>query len=399
MTGELRVTVQSWMLNKYDFDAMKADFESKHEGVTVVYNQVEDADVTTNMLQWSQGKTDCDITIGGGREHAVQYAARGYLTEFGDDFFTGDFARDKFYDVFLELGNVEGHQYMIPFCCEVVAISVNKTIFEEAGLLNADGSVPQPKDWAELRSYAEKIQALGKNYTGLSIDWGTNMMTYSYLSSLQGVRGSIYESDGKTIDFSSTEATDLLQTWQDLVKDKLSPIDTFADMNAGRTNFKAGTVGMLVAAHSRWIECEEQLGDGNVGIMLLPGTDTNGTIAYIHGAMISSLSTKQTLAKAFIKEELLSDTIMTAALDTYGKMSPMAAHYENLENPDWTVVLAATKNAIATPLYKDFNKLDQNIITELQNCISGSQDPATTLSNLAAFIKTLDLSTGLSETK
>jgi ABC-type glycerol-3-phosphate transport system substrate-binding protein len=65
LTGELRVTTQAWMMGKYDFEGIKADFEKKHPGVTVVYNKVDNADVTTNMLQWSQGKTNCDIAIGG----------------------------------------------------------------------------------------------------------------------------------------------------------------------------------------------------------------------------------------------------------------------------------------------------------------------------------------------
>lgn len=90
LKGELRVTTQAWMMGKYDFDGLKADFEKKHPGVTVTYNKVDTADVTTNMLQWAQGKTNCDIAIGGSREHAVQYAAKDYIISFDDDFFTGE---------------------------------------------------------------------------------------------------------------------------------------------------------------------------------------------------------------------------------------------------------------------------------------------------------------------
>jgi hypothetical protein len=51
---------------------------------------VDNADVTTNILQWAQSKTNCDIAIGGSREHAVQYAAKDYIISFDDDFFTGE---------------------------------------------------------------------------------------------------------------------------------------------------------------------------------------------------------------------------------------------------------------------------------------------------------------------
>ncbi len=400
LTGELRVTVQAWMLNRYDFETMKTEFEAAHPGVTVVYNKVDNADVTTNMLQWSQGKTDCDIAIGGSREHAVQYAAKDYIVEFGDDFFTGDLAKDKFFKAFLDLGNVDGTQYMIPFTGEVMFIVCNTELMGNAGLLNEDGTITAAKNWDELYEYAKAATVTegGKLVTtGLSIDWGANFMCYSYLSALQGVRGSIYEADGHTIDFESPESAALLSAWQKLVADGYSPTDTFADMDAGRTNFKANNVAMLMTAASRWIECQENLGGPETTTLIpIPGTDTNGTLAYIHGAVIPKVSPKIELAQLFIKEQLLNAEVHKTALNKNGKMSPILAHYENLDNPDWPMVIAATESGITTPLYKDFSKLDTGMQVELQKCIMGSQTVEATQANLAKLIDGLDLTTGLS---
>ncbi len=398
LKGELRVTTQAWMMGKYDFDGLKADFEKKHPGVTVTYNKVDTADVTTNMLQWAQGKTNCDIAIGGSREHAVQYAAKDYIISFDDDFFTGDFAKDKFFPAFLELGNVEGTQYMIPITGEVMFIVANKDLMKKAGLVGSDGKITPAKDWNELYEYAKKatVKEGGKVVqTGLSIDWGTNFMAYSYLSALQGVKGNFFESDGKTIDFTSPESKGLLTSWVKLVKDGYTPTDTFADMDAGRTNFKAGKVAMLMTAASRWIECQENVGKGNTTVMPIPGTDQNGSLVYIHGAVIPKASPKIELAKLFIKEELLKSEFHVQALNKYGKMSPLLAHYQNLENEDWPTVVDATKSAVTTPLYKDFSKLDTGMQVELQKCIKGSQSVEATQTNLSKLIGTLDLTTGL----
>lgn len=393
-SGELRVTAQAWMMGKYDFEGMKADFEAKHPGVTVVYNQVDNADVTTNMLQWSQGKTDCDIAIGGSREHAVQYAAMDYIIEFDDSFFTGDFAKENFFNSFLELGNVEGHQYMIPFTGECMFIVVNKDLAKQAGIADADGNVPAVATWDELIEYAKKGAAIGK--TGLSIDWGTNFMTYSYLSSLQGLRGTIFADDGKSIDFSSAEAQQVLTSWKKLVDEGCTPTDTFADMDAGRTNFKAGNVMMLMTAASRWIECQAQVGQGNTTVIPIPGTDTNGSLAYIHGAVIPKASKQIDLAKLFIQEEMLSDHVQQTALNTYGKMSPLLKHYEGLENPDWPTVVAATKKAATPPLYKDYAELDTGIICPvMQKYLIGDATLEDTVKTLTDSIASLDLSTGL----
>lgn len=400
LKGELRVTTQAWMMGKYDFEGIKADFEKKHPGVTVVYNKVDNADVTTNMLQWSQGKTNCDIAIGGSREHAVQYAAKDYIVEFGDDFFTGDNAKDKFFPAFLELGNVEGKQYMIPVTGEVMFIVANKDLMKKAGLTSENGKVEAPKTWDELYDYAKKatIKKDGKTVqTGLSIDWGTNFMTYSYLSALQGIKGNFFESDGKTIDFTSPESKSLLTNWNKLVKDGFTPIDTFADMDAGRTNFKAGKVAMLMTAASRWIECQQNVGKDNTTVIPVPGTDTHGSLVYIHGAVIPKASPKIELAKLFIQEELLKTEFHVKALNTYGKMSPLLAHYQGLENADWPTVVEATKSAVTTPLYKDFSKLDTSVQIELQKCIKGDQSVEDTQNNLKKLIGTLDLTTGLNK--
>jgi len=398
MTGELRVTTQAWMMGKYDFNEIKADFEKKHPGVTVKYNKVDNADVTTNMLQWSQGKTNCDIAIGGSREQAVQYAAKDYIIKFDDNFFSGNLAKDKFFPAFLELGNVSGTQYMIPITGEVMFIVVNKDLMKKAGLMDASGKITAAKSWDELYEYAKKATVVkdGKTtQTGLSIDWGTNFMAYSYLSSLQGAKGNFYESDKKTIDFTSAESKSLLSSWVKLAKDGYSPSDTFADMDAGRTNFKAGKVAMLLTAASRWIECEANLGKGKTTVMPIPGTETNGSLVYIHGAVIPKSSPKIELAKLFIQEELLKDSFQVNCLNKYGKMSPLLSHYDKLDNADWPTVLKATKAAVTTPLYKDFSKLDTNMQVELQKCIKGSQSVEDTQSHLSKFIATLDLTTGL----
>jgi ABC-type glycerol-3-phosphate transport system substrate-binding protein len=398
LTGELRVTTQAWMMDRYDFAKIKAEFEANHPGVTVTYNKVDNADVTTNMLQWAQGKTDCDIAIGGSREHAVQYAARDFIVKFDDNFFTDKIAKKNFFPAFLELGNVNGTQYMIPITGEVMFIVANKQLMKDAGLTDAAGNIPAPKDWNELYEYAKKatiIEGGRLRQTGLSIDWGTNFMAYSYLASLQGVKGNFFEADGKTIDYSSPQSKEVLDQWVRLVKDGYTPTDTFADMDAGRSNFKAAKVAMLITAASRWIECQANVGDGNTTVVPIPGTDKNGSLVYIHGAVIPKVSPKIELAKLFIKEALLDDNFHQTCLNKNGKMSPLLAHYSNLANPDWPTVVKATETAVTTPLYRDFSKMDMTLQVELQKCITGAQSVDETQKRLAAYMKTIDLTTGL----
>jgi len=394
---ELRVTVQAWMLGKYDFEGAKASFEENHPGVTVTYNQVENVDVETSLMNWTQGKTNCDIAIGGDRSQTVAYLAQDCVIDFTEEnFFNGDFTEDKFYDAFLQNGNIDGHQYMIPFCCETVGLVYNKTMFEEAGLLDENGEATQPTTWDELYEMAAALTKDGQ--TGLGIDWGSNMMMYTYETALNGAAGSMFTEDGTTLNFAGDEVTGLLEVWKKLVDDGYTTTGVFADMDANRTQFKSGQLAMHIAPASRWIEAsaEDVLGADAVGLMAVPGTDTNGSICYIHGIVVPKVSENQELAIQFIKEELLKDSFMQGALNTYGKMSPLKSHYENLENPYWETCLSFVENGVYPPLYRDGTKIDTYLQTEFQNYMTGASSAEDFENNMTKYVSESDLSNGLS---
>lgn len=396
----LTITAQAWLYGKYDFDSLKTDFEANHPGVTVVYNQVDTADITSNMLQWAQGKTDCDISIGGDRAQIISYAVNDYIIEFTEEnFFNGDFARDQFYDAFMRCGNIEGKQYQIPLSCEGYGITVNVDMFREAGLVDANGKIIPAKTWEELYEYARKltkVDASGKvTQTGLCFDWGTNIMEQMFYACLQSYKGTYFQEDGTTVDFASDEATYMLNFWRNLVIDGLTSTDTFADGDAARTNFKAGVLAMHATTTGRWIEAQAILGADSVSIMPFPGADENGGWAIIHGIVIPKASENQDLAIAFIKEELLSDAFLENTLNLYGKMSPMKKHYENLADEDWPVVLDIIENASSAPLYKDYSKLVTFLTSEMQDMLVGNISVEDCQKNLQDYVGTLDLSTGM----
>lgn len=390
----LRVTVQAWMMGKYDFERIAKEFEDENPGVKVEYNQVDNVDVTSSMLEWSQGKTNCDLALGGDRSETVPYAANDYVVEFTDEnFFNGDFTRDKFIDSFLESGNADGVQYMIPMLGEVMGCVVNIPMMKEAGYVDASGKVIAPKTWDEMYEYAKKLTKDGQ--TGLGIDWGNNMAVKAYDACLMGVNGNIYEADGKTLNFTAEPVKAMFTVWQNLVKDGYVTTDVFADPEANRTNFKAGHVAMHIAPSSRWIEAGAVLGAENVGVIPIPGTDTNGSISYIHGAVIPKASDKQELAIKFIKDKLLQPKFQMDSMAAYGKMSPLKDQYKDLSNPYWPTVMDFTEKASTPPLYKDYTKLDTNMQIELQKMLTGGSSPEEFSENMSKFMTTIDLSSGM----
>ena len=395
---ELRITTRSWIPGKYKLEAGAKQFEKDHPGIKVTINKIDNIDVTSYILQWSQGKTNCDLALGGSREQIVPYVAKDYLIDFEKDFFDEKVKKEDFIPSFFQLGNIEGTQYMIPFCGEVMFVCVNKTLMKKAGLVDDKGNITPPKTWDELYEYAKKATIVENGKVvqfGLGIDWDPGFMAYSYLSSLQGVRGNIYSDDKISIDFKSKEAKNLLTVWRKLVAEGYSPTSTFTDSEANRSAFKSGTMAMQISAASRWTEATALLGSNNVTIMPIPGTDTNGSLVYIHGAYIPKVSPAQGLAKQFIKEVLLNKDFQTYSMNLYGKMPPIRSPYENALFPQFNIVMSAANKAATNPLYKEFPKLDTAIQIEIQKALTGKQTVDEALANLDKVVSTIDKSSGV----
>ena len=144
---------------------------------------------------------------------------------------------------------------MIPMLGEVVGIVCNKAMMKEAGLLDENGEIINAETWDDLSEYASKLTKDGQ--TGLGIDWGSNMMLYTYEACLNGVAGTIFKEDGTTIEYTGDNVKYLLESWKKLIDDGYTTTDVFADMDANRTQFKSGQLAMHLAPASRWIEAGE----------------------------------------------------------------------------------------------------------------------------------------------
>ena len=104
---------------------------------------------------------------------------------------------------------------MIPMLGEVVGIVCNKAMMKEAGLLDENGEIINAETWDDLYDYASKLTKDGQ--TGLGIDWGSNMMLYTYEACLNGVAGTIFKEDGTTIEYTGDNVKYLLESWKKLM--------------------------------------------------------------------------------------------------------------------------------------------------------------------------------------
>lgn len=158
---------------------------------------------------------------------------------------------DKFNEDILKLVSKDGKIFAFPYAAYAFGMAYNVDLMEQAGLMEADGTPKQPKDWNEVAEFAVKIkEATGKpgiafptasNYGG----WIFTPLAWSY-----GVSFMEKDSDGKwKATFDSPEAAEALQYVKDLKwKYDVLPSNSIVTGDDYYKIFGTNGAGMIVAA-------------------------------------------------------------------------------------------------------------------------------------------------------
>lgn len=391
LSGTLRIGANGWIISKFPLQKAAQDFMTRHPGVTVTVAANDQTDfVQKYLLDWTAGHPDVDLGIGGTEGQLAPLAAKGLLEPW-DNFFTGPFTKDKFVAPLLSLGVFGGHQLTLPFVGEVMMISINKPMFQKAGLLGSDGQAIPPATWHDLLAYGQKLTAANGGNPGISIHWGFSFATYNYFTCLLGEQGTIYGTDGKTIDFESAAAHDCLNVGRELIANGWASKGTTSNDDAARTAYKAGQVAAILEAASREAEGAATLGASKVGVMFAPGTEKNGTIAFSHAVFIPKASPNIALAQEFVREEILTNSFEQSGLTNYGKLPILLSAYTGLTDPTIQLELNAVSHAVNAPRYRDYNQLDTMMQQQIQKAVLGQETVDQALTNLHNGIRTLTL--------
>jgi len=391
---KVRITAESWQINKIFIEEAAERFMKDHPKVEVDVETYAEKSVISNFaINWMRGETPVDIAVVGGVQFASQFVARDLIYDFNElNFFDEEFSREKFVQVALKDGMLNGRQYVIPLISEVYAICINMEMFRKAGLVDNEGRPLIPADWNEFYEFAKKlhIEKDGRIVQqGATIQWGDNMFGV-VIAVLQGARGNIYAEDGKNMSFDNPELREILKIWKKGADEGIFSKETFADLNSGRVSYKAGKVAMLLESASRWLEAEPILGTENVSVIPIPGTLENGSYGFGSGLIIPKCTPAPELAVQFIKEQLLSEYVQTSTLNEWGKGPVIESYYSSADAPEWSIIRDIAAKSVPVPPYKEVGRFSSSIKPIIQRYLSGESTLEVAINELEKMMGSID---------
>lgn len=390
---EVTVAAQAWMVEKFHMTDMVDKFEEANPGTTVTIVEYPDNQALSNFaLQWSQNKSSQDIVVVDGASVAVQFLAQDLIVDFNEtDFFQGATAKENFVGETLAYDSLGDVQFAIPIGLETYNISANKTYFGEAGLLDAEGNIPEPQDWDELYEMAAAMTVRDGNTVtrpGMTIQWGPNALS-TMIAVEQAVRGSFYKDDDKTLTFDTNEMRDVFEVWKKGVDEGVFSIDTFANKDAGRSNFNAGNIPMVLETAAHVPEAAPTIGEENSVVLAMPGSMENGSYGFTAGIIVPAASTNQDLAIKFIQEGMMSDVQVAVGLE-WGKLPVLKEYFDQIDAPWKTAMYDLVEISQPAPMYRDLPEIQVTGKQLLQEYLTGTKDLDTFLTEIEALIDKAD---------
>jgi multiple sugar transport system substrate-binding protein len=229
-----------------NWNADVAEFEKQNPAVTIK---------SVSVGQQCNNPPDFTARLTGGTMTDVFY---GYMTDLQqvldsgqamditqyatkDNIATWDSIDPALKAVFTDNGKV----YAIPTKNYSMGLLYNKALFQKAGL---DVNNP-PKTWADVRTAAKKIAALGGGVAGYSDYSAGNTGGWHFTAELYSQGGTILSADNKSAAFNNAQGKQVLQNIKDMRYGDNSmgsrQLLQWADL---LTNAAAGKVGMFIGA-------------------------------------------------------------------------------------------------------------------------------------------------------
>jgi ABC-type glycerol-3-phosphate transport system substrate-binding protein len=410
LSGTVTVSVEAWMVEKYNMAELEARFEAAHPDVDVVVITHEGlgANYLNIFLEWAQtGTSTADLYFGGLVSQLAPAIIDDQLIPW-DDTLTDELAVENWIPAFLQSAYVEGAEGTnyptLPGLGETMNFQYNANLWSEAGL------EATPTSYDELYAAACSLAELevdGQPITGLEMEYGINFAPDTWMAAVIAAEGTYLTEDG-LINWESEAGRQWIEFQKSIVDAGCGGTSTFTDNNGARNALKAGQAAIINASNSRSNEgtnalCPEQEAvqispepapcpSGEVVQMFRYPGDA-GVMAFSHQIYIPRVAANVELARAFAREAILSEYGQTWTAIQFGKMPTLWTNYDALvDNVNFDFVRAELESpAMGQWQFRDGQLLRQAYVDELQLYLIGDQSLDDMIANLVAAQESADL--------
>jgi ABC-type glycerol-3-phosphate transport system substrate-binding protein len=410
LSGTVTVSVEAWMVEKYNMAELEARFEAAHPDVDVVVITHEGlgANYLNIFLEWAQtGASTADLYFGGLVSQLAPAIIDDQLIPW-DDMLTDELAVENWIPAFLQSAYVEGAEGTnyptLPGLGETMNFQYNANLWSEAGL------EATPTSYDELYATACRLAELeidGQSITGLEMEYGINFAPDTWMAAVIAAEGTYLTEDG-LINWESEAGRQWLEFQKSIIDAGCGGTSTFTDNNGARNALKAGQAAIINASNSRSNEgtnalCPEQEAvqispepapcpSGEVVQMFRYPGDA-GVMAFSHQIYIPRVAANVELARAFAREAILSEYGQTWTAIQFGKMPTLWTNYDALvDNVNFDFVRAELEGpAMGQWQFRDGQLLRQAYVDELQLYLIGDQSLDDMIANLMAAQESADL--------
>ena len=258
--------------------------ETNEYGITVEMDIMPGDTFNQKLPQSISTDTAPDVVLWG-YDALGSYVEEGAFAPLDDYWEKGNVPKDDFYSSILELYNIDGVQYQIPFVAYGASYYYwNKDLFEAAGL---DPEKPG-ETWEEVMENAKKITDASNNIYGIGVPSGDYQLTHAMIV---GKGYGWYDEETNTSDLAEPEVMEVFQMLQKVVQeDKSSPANVTG--NEYDTLFANGQIGQYF--NGPWLLNAIRESGVNFGVTVLPeGPVSLGSTGF---AIPSTVSEERKLA-------------------------------------------------------------------------------------------------------
>lgn len=224
------VNFQPWI------EACIEEFNKIYPDVNVILEPTPWDEYWTKLEAAATGGSLADVFWMNG-PNIVKYANGGILLPFDEMLETSELDLANYPSGMIDLYNVGGAQYGIPFTFDTIGVWYNKALFDEAG-------VEYPTDdwtWEDMVEIAEKLTKEDGSVYGIAAPFATQQGIYSTIFAYGGY---VISDDRKTSGYDLPETQAGIQCWIDLLEAGLSPSQASLEETVADAQFLSGSVAM-----------------------------------------------------------------------------------------------------------------------------------------------------------